>query len=48
MLLFAPCSLGLSASSTFISKQTSNQPAVVFSQNKSALATSQTMVDANS
>jgi hypothetical protein len=36
------------ASSTFISEQISNQPAVVFSQNKSASGTSQTMVDANS
>jgi hypothetical protein len=30
------------ASSTFLSEQTSNQPAVLFSQNKSASATSQT------
>jgi hypothetical protein len=40
--LLAPCSLGLSASSTFLSQQTSHQQPVLFSHNKSASATSQT------
>jgi hypothetical protein len=35
-----PCSFGLSASSTFLSQQTNNQPAVLFSQNKPAPAIS--------